>query len=400
MSKVSTEFFTIILGVVGIGIGLYFPSWALSLSFLGDIFILFLKLLIIPLVITSIFLSIASLEINEVKKLGSKTLLYYFSTSSLACLTGLFIANSFSFTSGIDFQSVSNYDPTKLNDISVNSFVTNFFSGNIFQSLTSGNIVQIVVFTFFVAMASLKVKSEYRETLIHFSRAIQEVMMVLINWAIKVSPLGIFSLVASIIAKTEMKLFIGLGPLFMAIGLAVFIHTIIVLPLIGYFIGGFNPYTFIFKVKKALVVAFTTASSTATLPISTQVLNENAAVNSKTSRFVLPLGATLNMDGSALYQAIVILFLGEFSGMSLTLSQQILVFLFVMTSAAGTAGIPGGGIMMMGAVMSLVGIPLENIAIYLLIDRFWDYPITAVNVLGDLFGAKTIDRFMKKTSVD
>jgi len=400
MSKVSTEFFTLLLGIIGIGIGLYFPSWALSLSFLGDIFILFLKLLIIPLVITSIFLSIASLEINEVKKLGSKTLLYYFSTSSLACLTGLFIANSFSFASGMDFQSVSSYDPTKLNNISVNSFVTNFFSGNIFQSLTSGNIVQIVVFTFFVAMASLKVKNEYRETLIHLSRAIQDVMMVLINWAIKVSPIGIFSLVASIIAKTEMKLFEGLGPLFMAIGLAIFIHTIIVLPLIGYFIGGFNPYAFIFNVKKALVVAFTTASSTATLPISTQVLKDNAAVSSKTSRFVLPLGATLNMDGSALYQAIVILFLGEFSGMSLTLSQQILVFIFVMTSAAGTAGIPGGGIMMMGAVMSLVGIPLENIAIYLLIDRFWDYPITAVNVLGDLFGAKTIDRFMNKTSID
>jgi Na+/H+-dicarboxylate symporter len=395
-NKLRYEIVAFSLATLGIISGLFFPDFSISVGFIGDIFILLLKMLIVPLVVTSIFLSIAKLNITEIKSLGGKTILYYLSTSSLACITGLIIANSYSFSSGIDFQSITQYDPSKLSNVSFGGLLTSFFSGNFFNALTQGNIVQIVVFTLLVAVASLKVKAIHRDFLVGFSESIQEVMMVIIHWIVMIAPIGVFSLIASIVAKTETKIFYGLGPLFIAIALAVFIHTLIILPCIGYFVGGFNPYKFIFKVKKALLVAITTASSTATLPISTMVLNENANVKPKTSGFVLPLGATLNMDGSALYQAMVILFLGEFSGMNLSIVQQFLVFAFVMTSSAGTAGIPGGGIMMMGAVMEMVGIPLENIGIYLLVDRFWDYPITAVNVFGDLIGAKTVDRFVKE----
>lgn len=395
MNKVSFEVFSILLASLGVLTGLYFPEAASSMSFIGDIFILLLKMIIIPLVMSSIYLSIVKLDVSEVKNLGVKTLMYYFLTSSLACCIGLVIANSFSFTSEAGIGALPHLESAPLNEISLSSFVTNFFTGNFFTSLNEGNIVQIVVFTFFLAAASLRLGKEHKKILVEFSQATQEVMMVLISWVIKIAPIGIFSLVSSIVAKTQFKLFEGLGSLFLAISIAVFIHTLIVLPSIGYFIGGFNPYSFMFKVKRAIIVALTTASSTATLPISTLVLSENVGVKPKTSGFVLPLGATLNMDGSALYQAIVILFMGEFSGLNLSLFQQALVFFFVMTSAAGTAGIPGGGIMMMGTVMGIVGIPLENIAIYLLIDRFWDYPITAVNVFGDLIGAKTVDRFIK-----
>lgn len=397
MSKSSLRYETlaVVLAITGIFVGLYLPVVALHLEFIGKIFILLLKMMIIPLVVTSIFLSIAKLNILELKNLGGKTILYYLCTSVFACFSGILIANSYSFTSGIHIESVANYDPSKLNDISFSSVVTSFFSGNFFNALTEGNIVQIVVFTVLVGLAALKVKKEHRDFLINFSDAVQEMMMVIIHWVVRIAPIGIFSLLAAIVAKTETKIFYGLGPLFLAITLAVTIHTLIVLPSIGFFVGGFNPYKFIFKMKKALIVALTTASSTATLPVSTQVLSDRGGVKPKTSGFVLPLGATLNMDGSALYQAMVILFLGEFAGMSLTLTQQFLVFFFVMTASAGTAGIPGGGLMMFGAVMEMVGIPLEYIGIYLLIDRFWDYPITMVNVYGDLIGAKTVDRFIK-----
>jgi Na+/H+-dicarboxylate symporter len=395
-NKSRYELIAFSLAVLGIVVGLFFPNFAISISFIGDIFILLLKMLIVPLVVTSIYLSIAKLNTTEIKSLGGKTVLYYLTTSSLACLTGLLIANSYSFSSSLSFQNVTQYDPSKLSNISFGGLLTSFFSGNFVKALAEGNIVQIVVFTLFVAIASLKVKSIHRKVLVDFSESIQEVLMVVIHWIVMIAPVGVFSLIASVVAKTETKIFYGLGPLFIAIAVATAIHTLIVLPCIGYFVGGFNPYKFILKIKKALLVALTTASSTATLPISTMVLNENAGVKPKTSGFVLPLGATLNMDGSALYQAMVILFLGEFSGMDLSLIQQFLVFAFVMTSSAGTAGIPGGGIMMMGAVMEIVGIPLENIGIYLLIDRFWDYPITAVNVFGDLIGAKTVDRFIKE----
>jgi proton glutamate symport protein len=383
------------LALLGVLVGIYLPDVALNLEFVGKIFILLLKMMIIPLVVTSIFLSIAKLKVSELKSLGGRTILYYLTTSSLACFTGLMIANSYSFTDGILLQNVSDYDPSKLANISFSSVITSFFSGNFFNALAKGNIVQIVVFTILIGLASLGIRKEQRDFLVTFSDAVQEMMMVIIHWIVKIAPIGIFSLLAAIVAKTETKIFYGLGPLFLAIAIAALIHTLITLPAIGFFIGGFNPFKFILKIKKALIVALTTASSTATLPVSTQVLSEEGEVKAKTTGFVLPLGSTLNMDGSALYQGMVILFLGEFAGMSLTLSQQFLVFFFVMTSSAGSAGIPGGGLMMFGAVMEMVGIPLEYIGVYLLIDRFWDYPITMVNVYGDLIGAKTIDRFIE-----
>ena len=389
------EILTFVFAFLGIFLGLFVPQLALNLEFIGKIFLLLLKMMIIPLVVTSIFLSLARLKKEEIRSLGAMTIGYYLMTSAFACIVGLVVANGYSFSEGALFEGLEKYDPSKLANISFSSVITSFFSGNFFHALTQGNIIQIVVFTLFVGAATLQIKADKRDFLIKLADSLQDVMIIIINWIIKMAPVGVFSLLAAIVAKTETKIFEGLGPLFIAITLAVLIHTCITLPTIAFFLGGFNAYKFLYKVKRALLVALTTASSTATLPVSTQVLNEQGHVKLKTSGFILPLGATLNMDGSALYQAMVLLFLGQFAGMDLSLVQQFLIFFFVMTSSAGTAGIPGGGLMMFGAVMEMVGIPLEYIGIYLLIDRLWDYPITMVNVMGDLIGAKTVDKFIK-----
>lgn len=354
----------IILALVGLMLGLYLPETALSLKFLGDIFILLLKMLIIPLVVTSIFLSIAKLKVTEVKSLGLITSFYYFTTSVLACLTGIVIVNLYSYSNGVNLGHLSAYDPRKLAGINFQSIITSFFSGNFFNALNEGNIVQIVVFTFFLALASLKVEEQYRSTLIQVCRSIQEMIMVIVSWVIKIAPIGVFSLIGALVASTDKEVFYGMGPLFLGILASVSIHVLITLPLLAFFIGGFNPFKFYFQCKRALIVALSTASSTATLPVSTQVLNEDPGVKRRTIGFVLPLGATLNMDGSALYQAIVIIFLGELAGMSLNLYQEFLVFVFVMSSSLGTAGIPGGGLMMVGTVMEMVGIPLDYVGIY------------------------------------
>ena len=390
-SKLSFEIVAIILAIFGIILGIYFPTFSTNTSFVGTIFILLLKMLIIPLVVTSIYLSIVRLGLQQFKFLGGKTVIYYLSTSSLACLTGLMISNFFSFSSSeLDIK----YDPSKLANISFGDFFSSFFTGNFFNALTEGNLVQIVVFTIFVSIASLKISQERRDFLIKFSESIQDVMMVIISWVLFIAPIGVCSLIASIIAKTELSTFSNLSDLFLAILTGCLIHLLITLPAFGYFFGRFNPYKFILNIKKPILVSLTTASSTATLPVSMKSLDDQG-VSVKTSRFVLPLGATLNMDGSALYQSIVLIFLASFSGIDLSVIEQLLIFVFVMTSSAGTAGIPGGGIMMMGAVMEMIGIPLENIALYLLIDRFWDYPVTSLNVIGDLFGAKCIDRYIR-----
>ena len=183
--------------------------------------------------------------------------------------------------------------------------------------------------------------------------------------------------------------------LFVAITMAASIHLFINLAFLGKVVGGFNPFLFLWKMKKVMVFALSTASSSVTLPVSIKELEKETDVGPKTARFVLPLGATLNMDGSALYQSLVIFFFAGISGIELTIASQITIIIIVMISSAGTAGIPAGGMVMMGAVMQMVGIPLDYLAVYILIDRFWDYPITMLNVCGDLFAARTVDRFIK-----
>ncbi len=394
MSKIlNSEFLVLLLGTIGILVGIYLPSLAINLSFLGDIFILLLKMLIIPLVFTSIFLSITGLSVADVKKLGMKTLLLYLFSSAMACLIGMLIANVF-IQGSLSLDQIKFVAPSELKSINFHVFIKSFFTGNFFQALSAGNIVQIVAFTLILSFAALKLPLTKKNYLIQLAEAIQELMTIVISGVLKVAPIGIFSLIASLVAQTDPSAFKHLWTLFYSIFIAAIIHVLLTLGFLSKFVGRFSLLKFIFQVRKALVVALTTASSTATLPISTQVLNDKVKVKPKTSGFVLPLGATLNMDGSALYQSLVVIFLAQFSHIHLGMYEQLVIFFFVMTSSAGTAGIPGGGIMMMSAVLSMIGIPLELIGIYLLIDRFWDYPITMINVLGDLVAAKTVDRFI------
>jgi len=224
--------------------------------------------------------------------------------------------------------------------------------------------------------------------------SINELLDITIKAVLFIAPIGIASLLANLIAEFERDLASQLLDLFLAITIAASVHLFVTLPLLGRFIGKFSPYRFMWKMRRVLSLAFVSASSSATLPISIQELEAKTEVKPKTSGFVLPLGATLNMDGSALYQSLVIFFMAGFAGVDLSFSSQIMVVLTIMASSAGTAGIPAGGIVMMSAVMEMVGIPLHYLGVYVLVDRFWDYPITMLNVAGDLFAARTLDRYI------
>lgn len=389
---------TFACALLGIAMGLAAPELSKNISFLGDIFLTLLRMTIIPLIFVSVFLAVAKQAgQGHLSNLGLKTFLYFLTTSSLACITGLLATNLLPDASQVT-TVYEGYDAAKLNSVSYSQILLGFFSGNIFKSLANGEIIQIVIFSIIMGVASVKIASEKREFLVRFSDATHDLIMTVIQAILYLAPIGILALVASLIATTDLKSFSGLGWFFIATGCAALTHALITLPAIGFFIGRFNPYKFIFNVKEALLVALASASSSATLPVSTRVLEDQENVSPKITGFVLPLGATLNMDGSALYQAIVVIFLGKVAGIDFALSQQITIFLFVLLSSSGTAGIPGGGIIMMGAMLQLVGVPLELIGLYLLIDRFWDPLITAVNVMGDLFGTKTIDQLDKRNS--
>ena len=391
MKNNTFEFLSIIAIIAGIILGIFVPNTASYFEFMGTIFLSLLKVLILPIIILSLFLAIAKVSsVKKLKELGLKTVGYYVLTTSLAVITGLTLANIFIFKNTSENITLTN---TK----SGINFIERIFSKNIFDSLANGEILHIVVFVILFSLAFISLEATKKTTILEISESLYEVVMKLIGWILKLAPLGILSLVWSTISKFDSTTFNAVKSFFIATAIAAFIHACISLPLIGKFIGKFNVFNYFWKIKQAIIISFATASSVATLPIATKLVEENG-ISKKVSRFVLPIGATLNMDGSALYQAILAMLFVSLSGIEISLTEQILVFIFIVLSSAGTAGIPSGGIVMMTMVINLLNIPNAEyyLGIYIMVDRFWDYPITAINVWSDLVGAKTVDSFIKK----
>ncbi|HXH31891.1 MAG TPA: dicarboxylate/amino acid:cation symporter [Bacteriovoracaceae bacterium] len=396
MRILNKENFALMAAVLGIAFGILLPDLAKNLTIFGDIFLTLLKLVIVPLVFVSVFLAVARQKsMQNISGLGLKTIIYFSVTSMLACLTG-FIASfvlPHAEKKSVAFES---FQAGTLKELNVQEIIIGFFSPNFFKSLSDGSIIQIVIVALMLGLAFLQITEKRKVVLLEPMEAINDIIMVFINWILFVAPVGIFSLVASVTAKTDSSLFAGLGWMFAAIAIGLLIHSLITLPALGFFIGKFSPYRFLARIKEPLIVALATASSNATLPVSTRVLTEQENVDPRTAGFMLPLGATVNMDGSSIYQTLIILYLGDLAGIPLTLTHQFYIFCLILVSSVGTAGIPGGGLLMIGAVMQNVGIPLEYLGVYLLIDRVWDPAVTMVNVLGDLFGAKIVDSHDKR----
>lgn len=392
MKFLKLENLTFVGAICGLILGLVSPDLASKVEIFGEIFILLLKLIIVPLIIVSIFLAVSKQDsIQNMSSLGLKTMVYFMISSILACLTGFLCAL---LLPAMDSSNLAyeNYQSSNLEGLTFKAIILSFFSGNPFKSLAEGNIIQIVVISLFVGAASLQLDERKKKVILDLVDGLNDLVLVMVKWILFLAPIGVFSLVADVTAEVEPDAFTGLGWLMLAIVCAASIHSLLTLPLLGFLIGKFNPYKFLFNIKEALLVALATASSSATLPVSTRVLEKNENVSPKTAGFVLPLGATINMDGSSLYQTLVVLFLANVAGIDITFTEQIYIFFLILISSVGTAGIPGGGILMLGAVLQNVGVPLEYLGLYLLVDRLWDPPITMINVLGDMFGAKIIDR--------
>ncbi len=386
------EIGSLIALLLGIVLGLLLPEISAHFSFVGRIFLLLLKVLILPIIIVSLFLAFA--KMSSAAKLGSlgwRTVVYYFFSTCLAVIIGLILANIFIFSGGSSgHELIEGREST--------DFVTRLLSDNIFQSLADGEILHIVIFTILFGLAFVNVQHDTKHQLTNLAEVSFEVLMRMIHWVLLLAPLGILSLVWSTIGDMDMSDFSQLGKFFLATAIAALVHALISLPLLGRFLGRFDAWSYFLRVKQALIISLATASSAATLPISTKVV-EDDGVSEEVSRFVLPLGATLNMDGSALYQALLTMLFVNLAGMDITLGQQILVFVFIVLSSAGTAGVPSGGIVMMTMVIELLGIPNGEyyLGLYILVDRFWDYPITSINVWSDLVGAKTVDQWLNRS---
>lgn len=402
MKKNGLLIFMIVGIFLGIACGWMFGSSMLVVEWIGDMFLDALKMLVVPLIISSMIVGIAGLgDIRHVGKTGLIALIYFMSTTCIAVFIGLIMVNIIK--PGIAVKMVVEEVPEKVagkEAVGITDILQTFVSPNLVQSMVNMDILPLIVFSL-VFGGVLTTLGEPGKRAIDFFDTVNAAIMKIVHLLMYFAPIGVFALIASKLGAA------GGGDLFLAelskIGKyaatvisALLVHGLVVLPVILYMTTGRNPVTYFKNVTEALTTAFSTASSSATLPITIECAENNNHVSRKASLFVLPLGATVNMDGTALYESVAALFIAQMMGIELGLGQQMIIFLTATLAAIGAAGIPEAGLVTMVMVLQSVGLPLEGIGMLLSIDWFLDRCRTTVNVWGDSIGAGVIDTLEEK----
>ncbi|MCH7519190.1 MAG: dicarboxylate/amino acid:cation symporter [Candidatus Dadabacteria bacterium] len=388
----------IILGVILGGlVGSFYPVLGIKLGFLGTLFLNALKMIVLPLIVVSITLSI--MKVGNLGSLGLKTLFYYLITTGIAVFIGIVVVNvihpgdgSMALTGQMP-DIVSAKENVNLIDVLLLKFV----SPNLFNSAEEFEILPLIVASilFGAAFASL---GKENKVIVEVFTILDKAIMKIVRWIMIFTPIGIFSLIADRIgmaggggAVIELAMELGKYVLSVVVGLS--IHGFIVLPIILLLFAKRNPLEYVQNLSKALLTAFSTASSSATLPLTMEGVIDEAKVTPKVGKFVLPLGATINMDGTALYEAVAVIFIAQSYGIELGMVEMVVVFFTATLAAIGAAGIPEAGLVTMVLVLQAVGLPLEGVGLILAIDWLLDRFRTTVNVWGDCIGAAVIDRF-------
>jgi len=378
--------------LLGITLALVFPSGAPYVAWLGQIFLSILKLLILPLILVSIYASLSGGR--DLRRIGGRTLLYYLITSAVAATLGTLIGLTLSRELPAGLLQLEQIEPGAAS-FSVERLVANLIPSNLFASLADGNILHIVFVAVILALASRRIAGAHRESLLAGARAMDALLMQVLRGILALAPIGIAALIYSGLAGMDWSGIFELHAFVWAVALAAVLHAGVFLPALFRIRTGESPIPFVTACRAPLLTALSTASSAATYPVSKQALEANG-VSERVTAFSLPLGATLNMDGSALYQSILLIFMSQLAGADLSPLQALFIVLLTMASSAGTAGIPGGGIALMAFMLDLLGLPQTYLALYLVVDRFFDYPITAINVWGDLVVAAVVDKDLRR----
>jgi len=381
-------------------------------TFLGTIFMNALKMLIVPLVLSSIITGIAGIgDSGAMGRLGGKTLLYYATTSLLAIIVGLFMVNLVN--PGIvdgepatEIVALSEQDTTdiaaKIQDRGASDVVDIFIRmvpTNIVAAAADGRMLGLIFFSLLFGYFMTRIEGEAGRVLKDFWQGIFDVMMLMTGWVMRFAPIGVFALVAKVVASTGFAAFQPLMAFFFTVLGALLIHLLIVLPLLLRFIGRVNPVRHFQAMSPALLMAFSTASSSATLPVTMNCVEHRAGVSNQTTSFVLPLGATVNMDGTALYECIAAMFIAQAYGIELGFTTQFTVVLVALLTSIGVAGIPAASLVAITIILSAIGLPLEAVGLILAVDRVLDMCRTSVNVFSDSCGAVLIGRLEGETNI-
>lgn len=365
----------------------------------GNVFIDLLKMVLIPLVFTSIVVGVANLQHHQqAQRVWKLTLGFFIFTMALALILALTSANIFKPGAGMHLamfaDAMAAFEATRLTPA---DFFAQFFRNlfqNPFSALAQGNILAVVIFALFLGVALVLGGARYRNIL-NIMQEFLDMMMRIVGWVMHLAPLGILALLIKLVATQNHELLSTLAGFIVLVFATTLVHGVVVLPLILYVVTKKSPLWFWRGARPALVTAFATSSSSATLPVSLRCAEQHLQVRKDVAGFVLPLGATINMDGTALYEAVAALFVANLAGIDLTLGQQLIVFVTAMIASMGAPGIPSAGMVTMVMVLQSVGLPAEAVAILLPIDRLLDTVRTAVNVEGDIVGSVVVDHVIR-----
>ena len=394
LQKIQLHWQILIALLLAVGFGVLFPEQVKYVSWMGDVFLRALRMIIIPLIFASIVSGVTGIGSSEnLGRMSFKTISYYLMTSIFAIATGLLMVNLIRPGVGADLGLSMVVEGIDVTHDSFGQTLLKIIPTNIIDAMARGDLPAIIFFAIFFGFFTTKVDAHYREPIVTFFNAVFEIMMKITLFVIKFTPLGVFGIVAALMADQSDNLaaiFGRLGIYMLTVIAALAIHAFITLPLLMRLIGGANALKHARGLSVPLLTAFSTSSSSATLPLTMEAVESKSGVSNKTASFVLPLGATINMDGTALYQCIAVLFIAQAYGVELTLIQQLIVMITALLASIGAAGIPMAGLVIMTIILSAVGLPLEGIGLILAVDRPLDMFRTAVNVWSDSCGTVII----------
>jgi DAACS family dicarboxylate/amino acid:cation (Na+ or H+) symporter len=397
---------------VGLGGGLYvnltgqtvIPEVMSIIQAVGQIFLRLLFMLVLPLLFAALAVGVAEMgDLKSLGRVGFKTLMFTIVVSAIAVGIGLGMVNLFRPGDGVDpvlaqqllaqgADGASAIVGNAPKSIEAGQFFLDMIPSNVVTAAAENQILPVMIFALIFGIGMVMAKSPATDALQNALQGLLEVMMKLINLVIKLAPFAIAALMFNLSAVFGWDLLVRLGAYAgVAIG-AMAIHMFIVYPLLVWIFGGMSPLKFANGVREPFVVAFSTASSNATLPIAIKAAEEKLMLPRRISRFVLTVGATANQNGTALFEGVTVLFLAQFFGVDLNLQQQLVVMLVCILGGIGTAGVPAGSLPVIALILTMVGVPAEGIGLILGVDRFLDMCRTTLNVTGDLVAATVVSR--------
>ncbi len=371
----------------------------------GQIFMRLVQMIMIPLVFTSIITGIVSNTSENLKTFGLRLLLYFIFTTSIAIMIGLVITlilkpGEYIFAlGGFPNSGEDQVVPSEQTNLIENipNAISNLIPNNPLESILTGEMLGVVIFTIIIGVAITQLQQETARPIIRFSEAVQKICMIIVSWAMILVPYAVFGLIAALLSRTSIEIFFGLGyyMIVVILGLILLVAFYLIIALV---ITKQNPFKFLKAIQEPQLLAFSTASSAAVMPLSMKTADEKLGVSSNISDFVIPIGATINMDGTALFQCITTLFMAQAYGIELTVLNLLLINFTIVAASIGTPAIPGGGVIILTSVLQSAGIPIGGLIIIIGIDRILGMFRTAVNVTGDLTACLVFDKYYGTTA--